>query len=212
MWTDNPDQNLYIDNETGETLTYDQVLDLVDDIIDEQGGAAADSLYQLVADGEITVKEWQDKFGQTLKWLYMLLALLALSGGLLYLFNDDFRKRLEDILDNQYKYLSRFALEIATGAVIGGAILRRMRMYVNSARQAFWLAWDEKMMGLGYTEERWLAIGDKNTCSACSEADMAGWQPIGTFGQPGSGDVRMNPHTECEGLTSCRCRKLYRKR
>lgn len=211
-WVDHPELNKYIDEATGEVLTYGQVLDLVDDIIDEQGDAAAESLYQMVADGEITVEEWQDRFGKTLKWLYLILAMLAFSGGLLYLFNEDFRRRIETALDGQYRYLSRFALEIAAGAVMGGAILRRMKMYINSARQAFWIAWDEKMLQAGYKEERWVAIGDKNTCQGCSEADLAGWQPIGTFAQPGSGDVRINPHTTCEGLTACRCRKEYRKR
>ena len=210
-WTDYPDRNLYIDEDTGETLTYDETFDLIDEIIDYQGDDAAETLAEMVADGTITVEEWQRSFGDVLKWLYLILAALAFTGTVA-LFDDDFRKKLEATLREQYGYLVRFALEIAAGAVIGGALLRRMRMYVNGSRQAFWMAWDEKMKERGFTEERWEAIGDKNTCSSCSDADMRGWVKIGTFGQPGSGIVEIRPTTTlCEGLTQCRCRKAYRR-
>ena len=60
-----------------------------------------------------------------------------------------------------------------------------------------------------YTEELWTAIGDANTCQACSDADAMGWQPMGTFAEPGSGEV-VKGETFCEGLSSCRCEKSYR--
>ena len=211
-WTDYPERNLYIDEETGEVLTYDEVYDLVDEIIDEQGDAAAEILYQMVEDGEITVEEWQDRLGRVLKVMYLVLAALAFTGAVA-LFDDDFRERIERLLNKQYEYLARFALEISTGAAVGGTILRRMRMYVNSSRQAFWAAWEDKMQDRGYEEERWWAIGDRNTCGPCMDAEMRGWVPIGTLGEPGSGVVEVKPtHTTCQGLTQCRCRKTYRKK
>jgi len=85
-------------------------------------------------------------------------------------------------------------------------------MYVNSARSSFWTVLDRQMRDAGYTQERWEAIGDANTCSPCNEGDMMGWQPIGTFAEPGSGYVLREPATECAGLSSCRCRKEYYRR
>ena len=210
-WTDYPERNLYIDEDTGETFTYDEVFDTVDEIIDEQGDAAAGTLAQMVEDGTITVEEWQESFGDVLKGLYLVLALLAFTGAVA-LFDEDFREQLEGALQEQYKYLARFASEIAAGAIIGGTLLRRMKMYVNSSRQAFWMAWDEKMEDAGFEEEEWDAIGDKNTCSPCNDAEMRGWVKIGTLGRPGSGIVEIQPTTTlCNGLTACRCRKRYRK-
>jgi hypothetical protein len=110
----------------------------------------------------------------------------------------------------QLGWLDRFALEVATGTVSKAEAGRRMRMYVNSARSGFWTVLDRKMLEAGYTEENWDAIGDRNTCSPCNEADGMGWQPIGTFAQPGTGVVLVDPVTECQGLSSCRCRKRYR--
>jgi hypothetical protein len=111
----------------------------------------------------------------------------------------------------QLGWLDRFAQEVATGAVSKPEARRRMRMYVNSARAGFWVVLDRELKDAGYTRERWVAIGDAHTCGPCNEADGMGWQPIGTFAQPGTGYVLVDPATECEGLSLCRCRKLYRR-
>jgi hypothetical protein len=83
-------------------------------------------------------------------------------------------------------------------------------MYVNSARGAYWLTRDQAEKDRGMTVEIWHVIGDKHTCSPCSDAAEAGAQPIGTFAQPGSGIVRLSPVTVCQGYSACRCKKSYR--
>jgi hypothetical protein len=183
--------------------------DLVDALIDAASEDEIDELLDILGDepDEDAVNEWKQGFWLILKWLYVALAMVAGAGELSL---GDW-EAVQILLLFQLGYLDRFAQEVASGAVSPAEAGRRMRMYVNSARSAFWSVLDRKMVDAGYTQERWLAIGDANTCSPCNEADGMGWQPIGTFGEPGSGYVLRNPTTECAGLTSCRCRKEYRK-
>ena len=152
-------------------------------------------------------RRWKLAFWLLLKGLFLSLALIAGAGAL----GVGDLEAVQVLLLIQLRYLDRFAQEVASGAISVAEARRRMRMYVNSARSAFWTVLDRQMRDAGYTEERWIAIGDQNTCSPCAEADAMGWQPIGTFGEPGSGYVLRDPTTECSGLTACRCRKLYRK-
>jgi hypothetical protein len=103
------------------------------------------------------------------------------------------------------------ALELyIAGRIFAGEVGRRAGMYANSSRQAYWAVRDRVERGEGAVEEHWFAIGDKNTCSPCRDAEGMGWQPLGTFAQPGSGLVLLAGGTTCHGLTHCRCRKQYR--
>jgi hypothetical protein len=183
--------------------------DLVDALIDAASEDEIDELLDILGDepDEESVQDWKQGFWLILKWLYVALAMVA-GAGELSLGDWD---AVQILLLFQLGYLDRFAQEIASGAVSPAEAGRRMRMYVNSARSAFWSVLDRKMVDAGYTQERWLAIGDANTCSPCNEADGMGWQPIGTFGRPGSGVVMLDPESECQGLTNCRCQKLYRR-
>lgn len=181
--------------------------DLVDQLIDAVSEDEIDELLDILGDepDEEDVRQWKLSFWALLKWLYLALASVAAAGALIL---EDW-EAIQVLLLLQLGWLDRFAQEVASGAVSVPEARRRMRMYVNSARSAFWTVLDRQMRDAGYTQERWDAIGDRNTCSPCMEADLMGWQPIGTFGEPGSGYVLRDPTTECEGLTSCRCRKEY---
>lgn len=198
----------WINEENGARLDLSSVADLVDQLIDATDDDEIAELLDILSDEptEEEVERWKVEFWLLLKWLYIALALVAGAGELVV---GDW-EAVQLLLLFQLDYLDRFAQEVATGAASPAEAGRRMRMYVNSARSAFWTVLDRKMIEAGYTQERWLAIGDRNTCSPCNEADGMGWQPIGTFAQPGTGFVLRDPETECAGLSSCRCQKTYR--
>jgi hypothetical protein len=203
-----PSRIEWIDEALGRTLDLSGAADLVDALIDAVDEDEIDELLDVLSD-EPTVEEtaeWKRRFWLLLKWLYVALALVAAAGAMTL---RDW-EAVQVLLLVQLSYLDRFAQEVATGAISRAEAGRRMRMYVNSARSAFWTVLDRQMRDAGYTQERWIAIGDANTCSPCNEADGMGWQPIGTFGEPGSGFVLRDPTTECQGLTNCRCQKAYR--
>jgi len=194
----------FVDLGRNERIPLDRVADLVDELIDTINEDATDELIDMILDERITVEEWERTFSVVLKDLFILLALLG-AGKMIVDWGP-----IEARIAIQYGYLDRFAEQIAAGDLTGGDIRRRAHMYVNSTRQGFWRQLDAEAKDLGYTEERWFAIGDANTCPPCAEADLMGWKPIGTFAEPGSGVVLRDPTTMCSGLTSCRCRKEYR--
>ena len=198
----------YRDTATGRILSFDQVGDLVDDWVDDSISIVA-QLANLLATGKLSVQDWQSRMVTEIKNSYIEQAILA-GGGRDSMTQGDWGI-VGNLLRHQYQYLSNFAQEIKAGHLTVGQIVSRASMYINSARSAFWAIRDRREKAKGMTEERWIAIGDEATCGPCASADAENWQPIGTFGQPGSGVVRRKPKTECEGLTHCRCRKEYRK-
>lgn len=208
-WRLDTDVIEWINEETGARVNLDGAADLVDALIDAVDDDEIDELLDILSDQptEEEVEQWKRRFWVLLKWLYVALALVAAAGALTV---GDLES-VQLLLLVQLGYLDRFAQEVATGAVSKAEAGRRMRMYVNSARSSFWTVLDREMIDAGYTEENWDAIGDRNTCSPCFEGDLMNWQPIGTFAEPGSGYVLRDPTTECAGLSSCRCRKAYRR-
>jgi hypothetical protein len=207
-WRFEPSDVEWIDETLGRRIDLDAVADLVDELIDAVSDDEVDEILDILSDEptEEETERWKRSFWILLKELYLALALVAAAGALIV---GDF-EAVQVLLLLQLGWLDRFAQEVASGAVSIPEARRRMRMYVNSARSSFWTVLDRQMRDAGYTQERWIAIGDRNTCSPCLEADGMGWMPIGTFGEPGSGYVLRDPTTECTGLTSCRCRKEYR--
>ena len=196
-------------NETlGDHLSLGGMADLVDQLIEATDEDEIAELLDILADEAEPerVSRWKLAFGLLLKHLYLVVALLAAAGRPIVVDLEG----TQELLERQYAYLDRFADGLIAGTVSVAEAGRRMHMYVNSARSSFWRVLDRQMREAGYDEERWIAIGDRNTCEPCMDADLMGWQPIGTFAEPGSGYVLRSPTTMCEGLTSCRCRKEYR--
>lgn len=207
-WRFAPESIEWINDELGRRISLDGMGDLVDTLVDSVDEDEIDEILDILSEQptDEEVERWKRRFWLLLKWTYLALALTAAAGVLTV---GDLEE-VQILLLVQLGYLDRFAQEVATGAVSVAEAGRRMRMYVNSSRSSFWAVLDRMMEDAGYTQERWIAIGDRNTCTPCTEGDMMGWQPIGTFAEPGTGVVLRDPATECSGLSSCRCRKTYK--
>lgn len=198
----------YRDFATGRLLSDDEVTEIVNGIVDETNGESIETLNTMLEDGRLSAEEWALAFALLLEIIYIQQAELGAGGEsqmtpALWLL-------VIAALSVQYDFLENFAQQISAGQLTAAQIEARTKMYVNSSREAFWTVKDEKAKQTGLTEERWVAIGDDATCNPCFDADGMGWQPIGTFAQPGSGRVLVSPLTLCDGLTNCRCEKFYR--
>lgn len=207
-WIWNESLRRYRDVDSGRILSFSAVHALIDDLVDVTVENVTDTLSDLLADGRMNVADWKAAMVEAIKYAYIEMAELGAGG------RDQMTPAMwgsvGGALAAQYRYLDKFAEQIADGELSPAQIRARSEMYINSARSSYWRVRDRIEKEKGMTEELWVAQGDKNTCSPCFEADSMGWQPIGTFSAPGSGSVLITPHTECAGLTKCRCTKLYR--
>lgn len=181
-----------------------------EDIVDEITVGVQDEIdlltIQLEA-GDLTPDEYRELVEDLLEDAYIQQATLANDG----------KKPLPlliaiilAMLIFQIDRLTRSLRLYRQGRISAREVGRRSGMYANSSRQAYWAVRDRVERANGMVEEHWFAIGDDNTCEPCITAESLGWQPIGTFGQPGSGIVMLISGTTCRGLTHCRCRKEYR--
>lgn len=207
-WQYEPELERYRNLATGRFISSEQVVGLVDQLIDRTNESAVDTLSTMVADQRLSTADWKSAMARTIKNAYIQQTELA-AGGRENVTQQMWGSAGGQIAE-QYRFLDKFARDIETGSLTEAQIRSRSEMYINSSREAFWRVKDRLARDKGLTEERWIPIGDDATCGPCAEAGTEGWQPIGTFAQPGSGRVKVSPLTSCEGLTRCRCRKEYR--
>lgn len=197
-WGWDPVAKRYRDLDTGRFMLRSAVLEWVEESLDASA-VATDQLAQFVIDGIVSPVDFGLLMRQELKEEYIRQFLLGI-GGRAQMTPQDWGS-IGGMLADQYRYLDRFVDEIASGEVPPGSLLLRVRMYANSAREAYERAHLKNAYALNMAEEQWV-LGVAEHCPDCLEFADMGWQPIGTFPFPGEGA------TEC--LTNCQCHKLYR--
>jgi hypothetical protein len=197
-WGWDPTAKRYRDLDTGRFMLRSEVLAWVEESLDAST-VATDQLAQFVIDGVVSPADFGLLMRQELKEEYIRQYLLGI-GGRAQMTPADWGS-IGGMLADQYRYLDRFVVEISSGTIPPGSLLLRVRMYANSAREAYERAHLKNANALGMVEENWV-LGDAEHCSDCVAFAGMGWQPIGTFPFPGEGA------TEC--LTNCKCHKIYR--
>lgn len=160
-----------------------------------------------LAEGRLSVQSWQQQMRQEIKREYIR-QYLAGKGGIEQMTAKDWGS-IGGAVGEQYKYLDRFAQEIADGNLTEGQIRVRSGMYVNSAREAFERAKERAATEAGFTEVRWV-LNVAEHCQDCIDLSNLGWQRAkpwpfkvgGRAARPGSGATR------CK--TNCKCSTDYR--
>lgn len=198
----------YRNLDTGRFIGREQVVSLVDTLVDRTREQGVDTLATMLSDGRLNTADWQTGMARLIKNAYIQQTELA-AGGRSNVTQEMWGSAGGQIAE-QYRYLDGFAREVEAGSLTAAQIRARSEMYINSSREAFWRVKDRQAREQQRRQERWITMGDNSVCSPCMDAGAMGWQPLGTFGQPGSGRVRNSPTTSCQGLTRCRCQKEYR--
>jgi len=163
-----------------------------------------DSLATRVHGGSISVAAWEAEMQEQIKREYIRQGLLGYGGRE----QMDARRwgSLGGQIGNQYRYLDRFAGDIATGDLSEAQIRARSRMYIESAKQAYERGqWDVKGEA-GYTEVIWRVNYDAESCVDCLDFGALGWQRIED--DPFSGCWPGSGCSAC--LSNCRCWLEYR--
>jgi len=197
QWGWDPLSKRYRDLDTGRYMSLRTVLEYVDKSI--AGSAnAADSLASLLIKNNLSPADFGDSLRDELKREYIRQYLLGIGG----------REQMGPrdwgsgggMLKEQYKHLDGLIAEIKDGNLTEEQIRARVGMYVNSAREGYERAHERNAKALGMTEEKW-ELGEAEHCDDCVAYAAQGWQPIGTFPNPGDGS------TQC--LTNCKCHVIY---
>ncbi len=190
-------------DEKGRFVARDTVYEFVNKSLTISGNVS-DTLSSMVYNGTISVGDWEKAMRQEIKEEY-LRQYMTFVGGREQMTQADWGS-VGGMLGEQYKYLSGFADDIATGELTEAQIRARSMMYINSAREARERARARAVSKLDYDEEYWELNPHLENCDDCIEFNAMGWQLIADNpykdAYPGSGDTRC--------LTACGCEMFYR--
>lgn len=158
---------------------------------------ALEGLTRQVYAGQLNVAQWQIAVAQELKDAHLAQAMFAV-GGKRNMTAVDYG-RVGGVLADEYRYLSNFADDIASGTRSLAQSLPRIRQYGNSSQQAYWRA-----MTTRTTDEEWIhwELNPAEHCQDC--LDLAGsspYKPGNLPTWPGAGETR------CRGNCNCTLRR-----
>lgn len=131
IWLD--EYQRYRDLETGRWVGASQIREWGSLAADASSHALAE-LADMLNDGRLNTHDWTLLMRDEIKDVYIQQYVLG-KGGLDQMTQADWGS-LGGMLREQYRYLDRFAVQIAAGQVAPGQIVQRSRMYGNSAREA----------------------------------------------------------------------------
>jgi hypothetical protein len=195
----------------GGTLVPDsRVRSALDVAIDVQA-ARLRSFTTLLQDGQLSLSEWQAMAMQAVKVTH-LAAASAAKGGWAEM-DAAARQWVSERVRVQHDYLRLFAQQVVDGRQpFNAAMLRRVAMYAEAARQTHREMQRQEARQAGATEERnvlgvadhcggdAIEAGKEAPLDTCIGQTRLGWVPIGTLLPTGS--------RQC--LTNCRCVILTR--
>jgi len=144
-----------------------------------------------LSEGSMTLPAWQTEMRQTIKRLYVNQYTLARGGKVQMTFQD--YGRLSQMLQDQYKYLDKYAAQLATMDVAEreAYIRNRSQLYANASNEAFERGKSAVAQSLGFDECNWNMTPAEH-CDTCLRRAALGPQPIGPRGgfmDPEDGEV-----------------------
>ena len=183
----------------GKYLARDQVLAMANEYIGISANVG-DGLASLAASGKLSAADFGLLARAEIKQDYLTQYMLGI-GGRDQMTPSDWGTVGRQLRD-QYGYMDGFVKDLADGKLTEAQIQARMRMYVNASREAYEKAAEKSAKKAGFTEEKWTVDTSLENCPDCLAYQAEGWQEIGYFPEPGSGE------TQC--LSNCGCYKSYR--
>lgn len=189
----------YVDN-NGNIVSESDILELMNDrVIESERRLEAYFRAYIRQDNDFEADDFRIQASAELRNAHFQLAMLA-AGGRNFITEQQIRS-IVDLLIVQFNYLEALVSRVEAEEVRDNEVLRRLAMYANSSREAFWLVETASRTRSGFTQERRVTTPAEN-CEDCISLEARGWQPIGTLPNPADGS------TVC--LTKCQCLKQYR--
>lgn len=152
-----------------------------------------------LAAGELSVAQWQSVVAQEIKTAHLAGAAVGRGGWAQVAPADTLwtASRLKE----QYRYLSRFAEQIASGRQpLNGVALARAELYGHAARVTQREMVRRVARQAGHQWER-NVLGLADHCPGCLAATRRGWVAIGTLPPVGARDCRVRCHCSITTVT-----------
>ena len=189
-------------------LPISQRIKGVDDIQDNFNADAKRHAEQL-ANGNLTVGQWQRKLFDSYRRHMVQQALLAAASEDL---TEEQRKRIDEKIRTDAAYMSRFADVLALQAMVDAElsaayIENRSIAYSGTGRGEFFESLSGAILllaGGGGWVEQYIAVDDRKTCPACIDAGNLRHGGLAYY-LPGQGPM---PGIICYGRGRCRCRRV----
>lgn len=197
-WKWNQTAARYYNTETGRFLSRTKALGFVEESI-AAAESVVDTLAGYVAEGFLAPTDFASLAWKEVKDEYIRQYLLG-RGGRAQMTQVDWGS-VGGSLSEQMRYFRPFMEEVAQGNLSEGQIRSRMRMYINSGREAYERAQAKVAEAAGYDEVLWVLSLGAESCPDCQEFADMGWQKVAD--DPYDGAIPGSGDTVC--LTSCKC-------
>lgn len=156
-------------------------------------------LTQQLISQDLTLKQWESRFAQSIKESHIRMSALG-AGGSLRLTNAHFGS-IGGLLRKEYRLLNRFTKGIEQGKYSEGYILNRASMYGASTRRSFFKG-EQISRAIAGVTEAWRRLDTQaQHCPDCPAYATNGYAPIEKVVAPGAA-------CKCGG--KCRCTIVYR--
>lgn len=195
----NPDEGVFQDARTGRAVPKTDIqLEINREIA--RVARKLQSITQAMADGRITLEEWQKQFIAILKDSHLQMAAFG-AGGVEQLDTEHFQY-IGFQLKQEYDALEGFAAALVAGSLTLAQALRRAGMYAESIRLSFSQADWVTHVRDGFEGARSLSVAQH--CKQCPDYD--------TGGEFLSADQLVPIGHDCDCKRKCKCFIVWRKR
>lgn len=184
---------------SGQFMSEKAVAALVDGRIEKMSSNLR-RYTRMLADGAITLDQWQGSVREAIKTAHIQATLLG-HGGRDGLGPAEYG-RIGQRLRQEYAYLQRFASDILAGRVSAPMALARVQLYAESVRGSYWEGATIRQERQGYSLMRRILDSQAQHCDDCLRYASAGLRPIGSLPLPGQ---------RCECKARCRCSVQYKR-
>ena len=184
---------------SGQFMSQKAVMALVDGRIDKLGQQLR-RFTQMLADGNITIDQWQGSVREAIKAAHIQATVLG-HGGKDGMGSAEYG-RIGQRLRAEYTYLQKFAGDILAGRVSTAMALARVQLYAESVRGSYWEGSTIRQERQGYSLMRRILDPQAQHCDDCVRYARAGLVALGSLPMPGQ---------RCECRSRCRCSVEYRR-
>lgn len=184
---------------SGQFMSHKAVMALIDGRIDNLGQNLR-RFTQMLADGNITIDQWQGSIREALKAAHIQATVLG-HGGKDGMGSAEYG-RIGQRLRAEYSYLQNFAGDILAGRVSTPMALARVQLYAESVRSSYWEGASLRQAKQGYSLMRRILDPQAEHCDDCLRYAGAGLVALGSLPMPGQ---------RCACRARCRCSVEYKR-